>query len=160
MKARDQLPADHAQYEIRPPPGFRRTGPQRSDRDITQPGPAEILYHLVPFPGLVGARFQMLHGAAAADHEMLAGRIHPLGRGLHQLDQIAGHAFAPIGDRAHPDPFAGQREGNEKRSGLGDIADRDIRLGQPVAAPAKPLDNDVKEWRIGGVPLALCRPLR
>ena len=115
MKTRDQPAADFPQNKISPAPGAGCPCSQCSDRHITQPCSGESLYHLFPLPGLICTRSQMLYGTAAADHEMLAGSLHPLGCWLHQFDQIADDTRATIRDRAHPDPFARQGKGNEKR---------------------------------------------
>src|SRR5690606_25117098 len=77
-------------------------------------GGAQSADDLLPLPVEIGALFQMLDGAAAADGERAAGRLDALQRGGKHGDEVGA-----ILDACGRHPLAGQREGDEDLAGLG-----------------------------------------
>src|SRR3546814_4326408 len=86
----------------------------------------------------VGRIGPVLQGAAAADHEMRAGRFDPVGRRLDQLDRARRDALAAVGLGARQHALAGQGEGHEHRP----LADLPVELdGGPADAVAATADQ-------------------
>ena len=135
-------------FQICPSPCPRLRLNDRFNRCATKPRAIQLKPGLVGFPSVVCIQIPMLKQAAAACHEVRAGRFHAFFGRPQDLHRHGKNALTPVCLRLDNYPFTRKSIGDEDRSVSGFPTDFNVRICDLVAAPTHMIDGQFHRWLV------------